>query len=509
MTNSNTLLVELKGGLGNQLFQVAVGLSVSQRIGYKLIFDSRSFVNDNYLRKSILPIMFPELEESFDQRESQLVREDALPKNFNLDDLCKTVSEVNASVIGLSGYWQAATLVTYETREFFKERLESMATQEVLSIAAVINSEPSSVAVHFRREDYYHHGIVDEVYYIATLNWLSKIYSNPSIYVFTDSPNSVSHFLRTSNIPAAKLIKSDNAIFELFLFSKSHNCIIANSTFSWWGAFLSSARRVFYPTPWSRLHTPPPTLFPKTWARVESVLGQGGQLPELSKKVELADFEASEARFYSGNDTRGWQRGRMYCPGDATLETLFDAHYIYHTAWAARRLKINPVEEHVDIASDIRFVTLASSFQKILFGDYRPAKIELSNLRSVPINLLALPFKDQSLQSLSCMHVVEHVGLGRYGDSLDFNGHLKAISELKRVVAARGLLYFVTPVGVPSIVFHAHRIFSPFDIVKWFDGFDLIEFALITDDRRFFEGATLESAAVQRYGCGCFLFRRN
>ncbi|NDC42314.1 MAG: DUF268 domain-containing protein, partial [Chitinophagia bacterium] len=56
-----------------------------------------------------------------------------------------------------------------------------------------------------------------------------------------------------------------------------------------------------------------------------------------------------------------------------------------------------------------------------------------------------LPFESDSIPSLSCMHTIEHVGLGRYGDQLDPQGDLKAIAELKRVVQPGGDLLFVTP----------------------------------------------------------------
>ena len=73
-------------------------------------------------------------------------------------------------------------------------------------------------------------------------------------------------------------------------------------------------------------------------------------------------------------------------------------------------------------------------------------------------DLANLPFEINSVQSLSCMHTVEHVGLGRYGDPIDPDGDLKAIKEIKRVLAVNGNLLFVVPIGKPKIVYNAHRI---------------------------------------------------
>lgn len=199
------------------------------------------------------------------------------------------------------------------------------------------------------------------------------------------------------------------------------------------------------------------------------------------------------------------------CLNDKTPTTTFDRHYVFHTAWAARILaRIRP-EEHVDISSSLRFVAVLSAFIRIRFYDYRPAELKLSGLQSETANLLALPFSDMSIQSLSCMHVVEHIGLGRYGDPLDCDGDLKAIYELKRVLAKGGDLLFVVPIGKPKIMFNAHRIYSYSQIVSYFKELELAEFALIPDNLEkggLIEHATEEMADAQTYGCGCFYFRR-
>lgn len=197
------------------------------------------------------------------------------------------------------------------------------------------------------------------------------------------------------------------------------------------------------------------------------------------------------------------------CLDDKKTETEFDRHYVYHTAWAARIVENLKPEIHHDISSSLYFCSIISAFQKTKFYDYRPAKLHLSNLISEPANLLNLSFQDNSIQSLSCMHVVEHIGLGRYGDPLDPEGDLKAISELKRVTAKGGSLLFVVPIGKPKIIFNAHRIYSYAQILEYFSDFNLKQFALIPDDDK--EGGLIEDASQsmadrQNYGCGCFWF---
>lgn len=203
---------------------------------------------------------------------------------------------------------------------------------------------------------------------------------------------------------------------------------------------------------------------------------------------------------------------RWLCLGDATSQTGFDRHYVFHTAWASRVLAATRPSMHVDISSSVFFVTMVSAFVPVRFYDYRPAEFGLSGLDSAHADLTRLPFEDASVSSLSCMHVVEHVGLGRYGDPLDYDGDLKAVSELKRVVAKEGQLLFVVPMGGEArIQFNAHRIYTYRQITDLFSDFELVEFALIQDGRAepaFVRNATESLSDAQGYGCGCFWFRK-
>lgn len=196
---------------------------------------------------------------------------------------------------------------------------------------------------------------------------------------------------------------------------------------------------------------------------------------------------------------------------EATGTTGFDTHYVYHTGWAARVLARLKPAHHVDIGSSLFFVSNVSAHVPMTHYDYRPPAFAIPGAEVGAADLLALSFADGSIPSLSCMHVIEHVGLGRYGDTLDPMGDARACSELKRVLAPGGHLLFVTPVGRPEIHFNAHRIYSFESVMVLFEGLELAEFALITDKR---DGAMLvmdadpARVARQRYGCGCFLFRK-
>lgn len=237
-------------------------------------------------------------------------------------------------------------------------------------------------------------------------------------------------------------------------------------------------------------------------------------LARLSKIRRYIHFLSNFAKFKYISERKNerfsllW-RDRYPCLHDCVSVTTFDRHYVYHPAWAARILSQVKPEYHVDISSSLHFCSLISAFIPIRFYDYRPANLALSNLTTGSADLTSLPFEENSIRSISCMHVVEHVGLGRYGDSLDPDGDLKAIAELKRVVSSGGTLLFVVPIGSPSIMFNAHRIYSYDQIMGYFDDFTLNEFALIPDDPStggLMRNAEKTLADAQKYGCGCFWF---
>ncbi len=202
---------------------------------------------------------------------------------------------------------------------------------------------------------------------------------------------------------------------------------------------------------------------------------------------------------------------RLLCLNDRTTATAFDRHYLYHTAWAARILAHLKPEYHVDIGSFLYFPALVSAFIPVRFYDYRPADLTLPGLTCESADLNGLPFQDRSIKSLSCMHVLEHVGLGRYGDLLAPDGDLRAIAEIKRVLATGGTLLIAVPVGKPKVVFNAHRVYSYEQIRGYFKDLELKDFTLIPDSPE--KGGLIHDAPedmvdAQIYGCGCFWFMK-
>lgn len=196
------------------------------------------------------------------------------------------------------------------------------------------------------------------------------------------------------------------------------------------------------------------------------------------------------------------------CLGDWSTHTPFDAHYFYQGAWLARRLDASKIARHVDIGSSVLTMSVLSAQVETIFVDYRPLKASLPGLTSIGGNILHLPFADGSVNSLSCLHVIEHIGLGRYGDPIDPYGSVKAAHELQRIVSPGGKLFLSLPTGRERICFNAHRVHAPASVLGMFPQMRLVEFSYVDDDGQYHEDKPVEAARQLEYGCGLFQFEK-
>ena len=196
---------------------------------------------------------------------------------------------------------------------------------------------------------------------------------------------------------------------------------------------------------------------------------------------------------------------------DKTSTMGFDAHYVYHTGWAARVLKETSPKEHIDISSSIMFCSIASAFIPITHYDYRKPNLKIQGLECGSEDLCNLSFSDHSVRSISCMHVIEHVGLGRYGDPINPIGDQLAANELMRVLAPTGHLLIVLPVAERAVVrFNGHRIYTFQRVIQLFSELELVEFSFLNESNSnlFTRFASEIDIKGSRFGCGCFVFRR-
>jgi len=190
-------------------------------------------------------------------------------------------------------------------------------------------------------------------------------------------------------------------------------------------------------------------------------------------------------------------------------ETYVDTHYFYQQLWLFENVLENKPKKHVDVGSTYQMSGYLSKIVPTTFVDIRLIDVKLKNLTVVNASLLHLPYKENSIESISCLSVIEHIGLGRYGDEIDPDGWKKACKELQRVLAKNGKLYLSVPIGKPRVCFNAHRVFSPGAIVSIFDRLKLKEFDVVDDEGNFIMCQNINDFDNQDYACGLYLFEKD
>ena len=164
------------------------------------------------------------------------------------------------------------------------------------------------------------------------------------------------------------------------------------------------------------------------------------------------------------------------CLDESTAETKIDKYYFYQDTWAAGKVfAINP-GTLVDVGSTALLVGIMAKRYKTISIDIRPLPVSLPNLESRKGSITDLPFEDGTVETLSSLCVIEHIGLGRYGDPLDTQGSLNAFREIRRVIRQEGHLLISVPLShTPGLLFNAHRIFCRNDVLNNLEGFSLMD----------------------------------
>jgi len=202
----------------------------------------------------------------------------------------------------------------------------------------------------------------------------------------------------------------------------------------------------------------------------------------------------------------GMENGNfILCLDDKTALTPVEPIYFYQDSWAAAKIFIYKPSHHVDVGSAVKTVGIISGFVPTTFIDIRPIEVTLPDLFFKKGSILKLPFEDGSIESISSLCVVEHIGLGRYGDPLDVRGSEKAIAELIRVTKPGGHILFSVPVdSTCRIYFNAHRAFTPEYISQCFANCELIEEKYIYN----FDFIN-EYKKDKGFGVGVYFFKKN
>ena len=195
---------------------------------------------------------------------------------------------------------------------------------------------------------------------------------------------------------------------------------------------------------------------------------------------------------------------------------IASGHYFHQDLFVARRIFERQPLRHVDVASRIDgFVAHVAVYRQIEVFDIRAMESQIPNIIYHQSDMMQpqneyLAYCD----SLSCLHALEHFGLGRYGEPIQFNGHKVAFDNLLKILMPGGILYLSVPIGPQRIEFNGHRVFAiPSILAMAGERFKLLCFSYVDDAGDFHEDQSLDDRAVQqtfgcKYGCGIFEFQK-
>jgi len=177
----------------------------------------------------------------------------------------------------------------------------------------------------------------------------------------------------------------------------------------------------------------------------------------------------------------------------------------------ARKIYQARPAHHVDVGSRIDgFVAHLLCFMPVTVVDIRPLPVSIEGLTFIQDDATTLGcFADASVESLSCLHALEHFGLRRYGDPVDPEAPYKALRSFERVLKPGGRLYLGVPIGEERLEFNGHRIFAPSTVLKAAPGLRLVSFAAVDDSGQFVSGnVSPQVFCSARYALGLFEFAK-
>lgn len=142
--------------------------------------------------------------------------------------------------------------------------------------------------------------------------------------------------------------------------------------------------------------------------------------------------------------------------------------YFWQDLFVAQKIFAAAPEKHVDIGSRIDgFAAHVASFREIEVLDIRPLTSSVPGMVFRQADLMnADGLLEHYCDSLSCLHALEHFGLGRYGDPIDPQGHVSGLRNMAKILKPGGTFYLSTPVGVSRVEFNAQRITDPEELVQ-------------------------------------------
>ncbi|MBY8035678.1 alpha-1,2-fucosyltransferase [Vibrio fluvialis] len=286
------VIVKITGGLGNQLFQYATGKALAKKLSCELVLDL-SFYPTQTLRKYELDKFNIEariattkeitLSGGGNDVVSRLMRKFGLtsvifPQYIKERESIKYVDKIDQCKSGafLDGYWQNPRYFSQIKSELVQDFLpKTPLSAPALAWKTHIEQSSTPVSLHVRRGDYVDnahtnsvHGTCGLDYYRAAVNKVLETVENPTFYVFSDDIEWCKENLGSLG-QLVYIDDTQSAIDDLMLMSFCQHHIIANSTFSWWAAWLGDDGLTIAPENWfSNNKRNYSDLFPQDWFKL-------------------------------------------------------------------------------------------------------------------------------------------------------------------------------------------------------------------------------------------------
>ena len=219
------------------------------------------------------------------------------------------------------------------------------------------------------------------------------------------------------------------------------------------------------------------------------------QLRQFKKQGQKSSVSFPVTKLSAYYEDKQDSAGTESILGYAFYQNLYVAQQIYQN---------NPVR-HIDIGSDIySFVAHVASYREIEICDIRPLNRLIANVKFKQLDVMQLNDEDiESTDSISCLHALEHFGLGRYGDPICYDGYLLGFQNIYKMLKPQGIFYFSVPLGKQRVEFHAHRVFSLKYLLELImPYYEIKSFSYIDDNDVFHENVIISEEKISN-NCGC------
>ena len=286
------IIIEASGGLGNQMFQYALYKKL-ESLNKDVVFDTSFFRSKQGLRELEIGV-FGVQYRSISDREVAYIRgygyQDSIIDKIKYklksskyliyrDSIeCFQPEVLEMEDAYLCGYWQS--------EKYFKDIREVILKEFTFPIQAVKSNVKltdqmkleNSVSIHVRRSDYLteqnlkvYGNICTEKYYSNAINYIEGIIDNPHYYVFTDDLQWAKEYFKGDNYTIVSENRGKDSYIDMYLMSQCKHNIIANSSFSWWGAWLNQNpdKKVLAPKKWFHNHEKEEIVC-EDWIRIEN-----------------------------------------------------------------------------------------------------------------------------------------------------------------------------------------------------------------------------------------------